>query len=254
MNNSYYINKLKEIFLTRQKANKSYSLRAFARDIGIHSSSLSLILNEKRSIPSKMASEVSDRLKLSSIERTLFIESIIGKKASLDEIKIDADNRFILDESYSNVLSQWEHYTVLTLFDLDNFTPTIECISNHLGISYERTEEVLENLLSCNLISTSHENIFVKTHERVRTTEDVSIKALRDSHLENLEIAKIKLDEISVELRDFSSITFAVDPEKIDEIKTLIREFRQKIATHTKNGKKSKVYQMAIQLYPLTRN
>lgn len=251
---NYYVNKLREVLTQKQSHNSSYSLRAFARDIGIHSSTLSSILNDKRSLPAKMAAEVADKLKLSSKERTLFLESIHGSKASLDDIKIqEEDNRYILDESFANVLAQWEHYTLLTLFDLTNFTPTIDEISTRLGLSLDRTEEVVENLLACNLINIDEKGILQKTHARVRTTEDVSIKALRDSHLENLEIGKIKLDEIDVTLRDFSSITLAIDPEKIDEVKTLIREFRQKISVYLENGNKTEVYQMAIQFYPLTK-
>ena len=57
-----------------------------------------------------------------------------------------------------------------------------------------------------------------------------------------------------MEERDFSSIMVALDPEKLPEVKTIIREFRQKLATLVKDGHRSEVYQLAIQLYPITKS
>ena len=65
-------------------------------------------------------------------------------------------------------------------------------------------------------------------------------------------MGKHKLKEIGVELRDFSAMTIALDLEKLPEAKTIIREFRQKMGTLLRNGNKTEVYQLAIQLYPLS--
>lgn len=72
--------------------------------------------------------------------------------------------------------------------------------------------------------------------------------------METLEIGKNKLEEIEVELRDFSSATVAIDLEKLPEAKTIIREFRQKMSALLRDGEKTDVYQLAIQFYPLTEN
>jgi uncharacterized protein (TIGR02147 family) len=108
--------------------------------------------------------------------------------------------------------------------------------------------------LICNLINKNENDVYQKTHSKVRTTEDVTMKALKDSHLETLEMGKNKLEEIDVELRDYSAMTIAVDLEKLPELKTIIREFRQKVSALLRDGNKTDVYQLAIQLYPLTKN
>ena len=86
----------------------------------------------------------------------------------------------------------------------------------------------------------------------MRTTEDVASEALKASHHDTLELAHKKLNEVPVELRDFSSMTVAVDQKKIPEVKAVIREFRQKMGELLKAGNKSDVYQLAIQFFPLT--
>ncbi len=65
-------------------------------------------------------------------------------------------------------------------------------------------------------------------------------------------MSKSKLDDVPVEFRDFSSMTIAVDPEKLPEAKAVIREFRQKMASLLRDGNKTEVFQFALQLYPLT--
>lgn len=84
------------------------------------------------------------------------------------------------------------------------------------------------------------------------TSEDVLSLSLRKSHLESFEIAARKQDEISLEYRDFSAEVFCVDLEHLPQAKALIREFREKIAVMMRKGKPREVYQLSVQLFPLT--
>jgi uncharacterized protein (TIGR02147 family) len=250
----YYITRLKEDLSLRQRANPHYSLRAYARDLGMHSSTLSQVLKGKRALPIRTSSTVVKKLGLGPKEKTLFLESLYRTKTNIDQIKIDEnDDRFILDESYFKVIAEWEHYAVITLFDVDAFDPGIKDICLRLGLSENRAEVVLNNLLICGLVKTDENGKLIKAHPKLRTTEDVTSLALRESHRETLEMSKTKLDEIETELRDFSSMTIAADLGKLPEIKTIIREFRQKMSALLRDGKKTDVCQLAIQFYPLTK-
>jgi uncharacterized protein (TIGR02147 family) len=253
-NQNYYIWKLKEDLSLRQKTNPQYSLRAYAKHLGVHSSTLSQILNGKRALPLKSSLHIIRKLSLGPIEQTLFMESIYKKKTQLDQIKIDENtDRFILDESYFKVIAEWEHYAIITLFDVADFTPTTKDISKRLNITETRTEVVINNLITSGLLKYDDKRRLKKAHNQVRTTEDIASTALQLSHLETLEIGKNKLKDLEVELRDFSSSTMAMDIKQITEIKALIREFRQKILSLVKTGQKSDVFQLAIQFYPLTQ-
>ena len=253
---TFYINKIKEDLSHKQRLNPHYSLRAYARDLGIHSSTLSQILKGKRPLPLKNSVEIVKKLGLGPKERTLFLESLYKTKTNLDDIKIDNndDDRFMLDESYFKAIAEWEHYAIISLFDIECFEPSVNEISRRLGITENRTDVVLNNLLMCGLIKHDGEGKLIKAHPKLRTTEDVTSTALKLSHLETLEMGKNKLEEIEVELRDFSSMTIAMDIEKLPEVKTIIREFRQKVTALLRDGKKTDVFQLAIQLYPLTKN
>ena len=159
----------------------------------------------------------------------------------------------MLDESHAKVIAEWEHYAVITLFDIDGFKASADVISERLGITKNRAEVVIDNLITCDLIKMREDGSLTKNHTSLRTTEDISSQALKDSHIETLEMGKNKLEDIAVELRDFSAMTIAMDLERMPEVKTIIREFRQKMSALLRDGKKTDVCQLSIQFYPLTK-
>lgn len=245
----FYLQKLKEAFDARRLSSASYSLRAFARDLEFHPSTLSQILLGRRPLSLQLGLGLVKKLNLSPVESTLFFDSL-EPKTKLDEIRIDPDPRFILDDSYFSVIAEWEHYAALTLMDLPDFDLTPGSIAERLNVSHERSVEVIENLEASNLIEVQ-DSKFVKTVGRVRTTEDSNSEALRQAHIDTLKVGMEKID-LPSHLRDYSSVCVAVDLETIPEAKGIIREFRQKMMALFKTGKKTDVYQLAIQLYPLT--
>jgi hypothetical protein len=252
-NADYHVHKMKEVLSLKQRQNPHYSLRAYARDLGIHPATLSQVFKGNRPLPLKNAQEVVIKLNLGPKEKTLFLESLYQSKTSLDQIKVNfSEERVMIDESHHKVLAEWEHYAVLTLFDLTDFVVNPETIMQGLNLTANRTEVVLANLSSAGLIRTNEGGQLEKSQTFVRTTEDVSSVAIRESHKETLEMGKTKLDEVEMMLRDFSSTTLAVDLEKLTEAKTIIREFRQKMSALLRDGNKTDVYQLAIQFYPLT--
>jgi uncharacterized protein (TIGR02147 family) len=253
LSQKYHVHLLSEGLTRKQRSNPRYSLRSYARDLDVHPATLSQVLKGKRPLPFKDARKVAHRLGLSPKQQTLFFESFLQSKTKLDSIQVDPnDERFMLDESYFKVIAEWEHYAVLTLFDTEGFVPSVEMISSRLGVLETRAQVVLDNLHGAGLLNSENGKV-IKAHPSVRTTEDIRSQALKRSHLETLEIGMKKLEETDVELRDYSSMNLAIDPQKITEAKTIIREFRQKMASLLRDGQKTEVYQLAIQFYPLTQ-
>lgn len=251
----YYIQKIKEEFSQKQRRSPKYSLRGYARYLGVHPATLSLVLKGKRPLPVRDSMLIADKMQLGPKERTLFFESLYKTRIRLDEIQISpVDESIIIDgESYFNVIAEWEHYAVLTLFDLSEFIPTIPEISRLLKLTSVRTDVVLNNLMNCGLIRHGEHGL-EKAQCRVRTTEDIKNAAIQKSHIETMEMGIEKIQSVGNDMRDFSSVTIAVNPEKLTEAKTIIREFRQKMAALLEEGHRSEVYQLGIQLYPLTEN
>ena len=251
---AYYVLKIKECLSVKQKENPQYSLRAFARDIGVHHGTLGQVLRGIRHLPYKDADSVANKLRLSPKERTLFMESLLRKKLSIDSIKIDElDESFMLDESFYKVLAEWEHYAILELFNLDGFKGSLEEIASKLNLSKNRAEVALNNLIVCGLLVVDGFGRLSPAHTDLRTTENIKSQALRDSHIETMKMGIEKIESVEVELRDFSSIAVSLNLDKLPEAKTIIREFRMKMAALLRDcEQKTDVYQLAIQFFPLT--
>ncbi|HXH31895.1 MAG TPA: DUF4423 domain-containing protein [Bacteriovoracaceae bacterium] len=251
---TYYLNKLKEHFSLKQRTNPHYSLRAYARDLGLHSSTLCSVFKGNRGLPLKNFKEVALKLNLSPKERTLFLESLYTRIAKNEELKTgEEDERFILDDTYYQVIAEWEHFAVESLLEISDFVATQRSVARRLGITENRAEVVIENLKTCGLVKEGPDGGLIKIHVKIRTTEDVLSPALRASHLETLEMGRQKLDEVDIGLRDYSSVTLTLNIKRVPEVKILIRDFRQKLLAHFAEGLKTDVCQLAIQFYPLTK-
>lgn len=247
---AYYLAKMRETLSLKQRNNPHYSLRAYARDIGIHPATLSQIINGKRALPVKNSENVIQRLNLGPKEKALFVESLKKKR---DYEALSEMDRFILDESYYKILAEWEHFSVLELFSLPNFERTKEDICKRLDLTVNRTDVVVNNLYIAKLIDLDSKGKLLRLHTEFTTADDISNQALKDSHKEAMQMGISKIDEYEVDLRDFSSLTIAFDLTQMKEAKALIRELRLKmLALANKGSNQTEVYQMAIQFYPLT--
>ena len=193
--------------------------------------SLSQIIKGKRPLPLKDSNAVALKLNLGPREKTLFVESLLRNKSVLDQIKIsDYDDRLMLDESYYQIIAEWEHYALLELFHLEGFTRTKEEVAARLDLTLNRTEVVINNLITCKLLEVDPDGRLTKINSDIRTSEDITSQALRESHKETMRLGIKKIEEVAIDLRDFSSSTLALDVKKIPEAKAIIREFRQKMA------------------------
>lgn len=253
LQNYDHIQKIESILEKRQAKNPRYSLRSFARDLKLHPSTLCMVLKRKRKLPGKNLNEVLKELALNSIEESMFRDSFHRTKAKLDQIEIKPEfiNRVILDEAYYEAIAEWEHFALLELITIPGFENSSNYIAKRLNITPERAQHVVENLKNSKLIKEEGGELIL-LNEEVQTTEDIVSKALRESHKESLEIAMSKIDDININLRDYSSETMAIDPEKIQEAKSIIREFRKKMCTLLSDGNKKEVYQLQIQFFPMT--
>lgn len=69
---NYYSKKLKEVLVQKQRVVSSYSLRAFSRDLDMHPSTLSLVLQERRPLPKKNVEKVIQKLEMTPSEEAIF--------------------------------------------------------------------------------------------------------------------------------------------------------------------------------------
>lgn len=250
----FYVQKLSSEFDRKQRKNSSFSLRAYARQLGVAAPVLSEVLRLKRPLPLKYAEAIATALELSPREKAAFISSIQGGLKSLAKIPVE-NAAFVLDEErHFRIISEWEYYAAVEVLRLPRVQYSYEWIANKLGIPIRRAQMVIESLIEEGLLIRDEKNQWKPTHKKLTSTQDIQSLALRKSHLESLEMAAQKLQTIPLSRRFYSSSTVPIDVRRLEEAKELYREFRAKLSELLKGEKPTEVYEFCFQLFPLTQS
>lgn len=228
--------------------NPSFSQRALARRLGIGSSALSEFLNGKRQISQSLATRIADRLGLGPEQRQEYeSEFRPDQKSRIREaVQIDM-NRY-------HLISEWQHFAILSLAETQGFKSDPIWIAARLGISITKASQGIDRLVRLGLLRRGRRGNLVITGQQFTTSDEVAHLSLRRSYAEDLELARASLDGDSVEIRDFTAITMALDPERIPIAKRMIREFRDALCVLMESGNKKEVYKLCIQLIPLSES
>lgn len=216
----------------RCQRNPRYSLRAFAKSLDTSHTVLSLVLSGKRSISKKLREKIKEELGLAHPEET-----------PVQQITLDA----------FAIISDWYHYAILSLLEISESTLDPKWISQRLGITALEAKLAIERLKRLELIELKN-NRWRQTGVPIRFDNAVSNSTIRNFHKQLLSKAVESLENDPKHLRDFSSMTMAIDPGHLpfafEEIKKFRRELTQKLE---KLGSPKQVYNLTIQIYPISR-
>ncbi|HEX7673733.1 MAG TPA: TIGR02147 family protein [Bdellovibrio sp.] len=240
---------LKNQLEERKSKNPSYSIRAFARDLKISPGRLVDILNYRVNVGPRLLERIAERLKLSDAEVRALKDIHTNEKQNR---KLHGSfNRSLSDGEYALIVAPI-HYDILSLLETKDFNSDPRWIAKRLGKTVHDVNEALNNLLSLNLIKkTSKGTLKLVTHG-VTTTNNIPSDVIKEAHRVVLHEALRSLDEHDLDERDFSGITMAINVEKLDEAKEMIRAFRRKLCKFLETGKKTEVYTLRVQLFPKT--
>lgn len=242
--------------------NPRYSLRAMAQRLGMSPGRLSEVMNGRRGLTRKTAEKIADRLDYDPKRRALFLATVertnqtrssssATDPAPLKSIQPPKYDKIDIDSFH--VVADWYHFAILSLMELNDFDPSPKWISSRLGITITQCEQAMERLKRTGLIEENKENGRLRsTGRNIETPTDIASSALKRSHRQTLEQAIQSLYDIPVEDRDITSMTMAISSKKLPEAKKLIREFRKKLAAFLEEGKADEVYNLNIQLVPVT--
>lgn len=252
MNQPDYIELINQKFSERKERNPRYSLRSFARQLGLDPGSLSGILRGRRPLSPLRAQQVISRLGLNDSERKKFYVSLLFKKKIPQDI-IDSQERYHVDEEkYFNILSDWEYAATLCLASLRHFKLTAKDLAVVLKITLRRSSKVIADLKTTGLLMEDDMGYLRPVQKKFSTSEDTLSLALQHSHLSSLKIAKQKLESLDVKERDFSSLTLAVKSSEISKMKSMIRNFRAQFEAEFESESGDSVVQLNLQLFPIS--
>ena len=234
----------------RCEANARYSLRSFAKGLGVSHTALSLILSGVRAPSRKMVLIISEKLGLSPKEqRDLLVSRAIGNAPQTELSKFDQ-----LSLDHFELLSDWYHYAILSLLELPKSKFEAKWIAKRLNILETQAKLSMNLLKRLNLVSEVSPGQWKQNGGPIKVDNEISTPATRKHHKQLLERAMHSLENDPIELRDFSAMTFVMDAKSVPYAKERIKNFRRELMQELESrGKPNHVYRLTIQTYPVTK-
>lgn len=233
-------NKLEEI----QKKNPRFSFRSLAKKVGISPGCLNELMHGKRPLSEFYANKIVLGLELGAEERNE-VYSLISTRSR----KFAAQKT--LAEKELELIASWEHFAILNLIRMKTFKPEPEWIAERLALPLEKVQQSLELLLDLGFIKRKGNSI-ARSVASLATTTDIPSEALVQAHVSDMHKAIEVLKRTPIDRRDYSAITMAINPHKMEEAKNLIKKFRRKLSMLVEEGDMTEVYNLNIQFFPLT--
>lgn len=258
---TFYLQCINRELARRCDANPRYSLRAFAKACGISPGDMSQFLNGKRMPSYKTAQKILQKLDISPSEQEQFLSSLAGQhqarglKRLSPAFKQRSQNIPAKELSIEvfKVIGDWYHYALLMLTYVENFVPETKWMSSQLGISELEARLALTRLIDVGLLKFEN-GTYVCTEAHFTTADKhITTSALKRHTKQSLEKAIQSVDNDPIEKRSMTYMTMAIDETKISEAKLLIEEFTNKMSALLETGKRTRVYEYGVYLYPLQK-
>ena len=185
-----YRSYLKGVLAERISRNPSYSLRAFARHLGIHHSMLVSVFQSKKRLSVDRAHQLANHLELQGKDYEHFCLLVEIDNAKTAEQKAFLQSRLqdlsphspIRDLSIEHfkVISEWYHLPMLQMVGMPNFSA--ETVAKRLSISKIEAELAIERLERLDLVARDSSGRYQKTEARMLAQSSVAQEGLRKYH------------------------------------------------------------------------
>lgn len=242
-------------FTSRSQKNPQYSLRSFAKFLGVSHTLLSLVMSGKRSPSKKLILKISDKLILDPEQkRNLLRETQLEQLKKTKKTNIDLNQNKISLDTFA-LISEWQHYAILSLLEIADTELTPEFIAKRLNISELVARISLKRLFDLNLIEKNQKTgRWQQSSQPIVVENTESTSYTRKFQKQLLEKAIESLESDPIEKRDVSSITFAFDPAHIPYALKRIRQFRRELTEELESfGNPQEVYNLTVQIFPTSK-
>lgn len=254
-----YRQTLKDVFFDRRSRNGSYSLRAFARDIGMPASNLSQVLKGKKGIHLKTAREIAERLPLSNDEKLIFCKLVeishakseLTRNRAAEEIESLSAFTSNVSMDMMQILGGWHCFAILALLRISK-NHSIPHLAKSFGFTEDETAHYLEKLESVELIE-KVKSKYTVSNDFSWSPDGVPSEVIRKAHDKILDKAKDALHSQTVDERDFTSMMFDIDRADLPQAKKDLRKLTKSFYNKYSNKKTATdVYTLNLQFFNLT--
>ena len=256
---------LRQVHIERMRVNPHYSLRAFARDLSLSQSQLSLILNKKKGLSLERAKKVFTSILVDPeiLQNCLLqvqAEHARNKKLkaeaikTLKEVSRDYDSITLTRDAFA-VIANWYHFVILQAIVLKNSPKTydgqISWLSANLFVSKTEINLAVKRMIRLELL-TLVKNRLVVCHETVFTANGVPSAALRMYHRQIITKAIHSIETQSVKERVLNSGVFPMRKKDVGNFNEDLMRFQRTMLRkygRVKENDGDCVYALSLQFF-----
>jgi uncharacterized protein (TIGR02147 family) len=232
-------------FARRKKLNPNFSLRAYSRWLGISPAQMSQMIKGTRTVTVNTLTKVVNRVGLSPLKRQHLFQSVFLNHEDVTPTRVS------LAEDHFQLISDWYHLAILSLAKIKGAKGDPRWVASRLGIPVSIASEAMRRLERLGILQI-HPRLRQITEPFVAVSAQPSV-AIRNYHRQNLVLAAEKIDTIPNELREFQSLSFALDPAQLPALRKLIDKFIENSLQQAEEMPGVEVYHLNVQLFPVTK-
>ncbi|MGZ3695169.1 MAG: TIGR02147 family protein [Bdellovibrionota bacterium] len=241
-------------FTRRVQKNPQYSMRSFAKHIGVSHTLLSLVLNGHRKPSRAMVEQLAERLQYSPSKTAFLLGEQEKQKRTPARVAKDPTHQEKISLDQFALISEWQHYAILSLLQVPDTEFEPKFIAKRLGISPLLAKVSMQRLVSLEIVFQDASGRWKQKSGPIVVENTKSTESTRKFQRQLLAKAVDSMVNDPMEQRDLSSTTFAMDPKQIPYAVKRIREFRRQLTDELEAfGNPDEVYNLTVQLFPSSK-
>jgi uncharacterized protein (TIGR02147 family) len=259
---------LKDFYREKKEKTRCFSYRYFARKAGINSPNfLKQVIESKRNLTNQTIDKFIVALQISEKEACFFRHLVLFNQSKAAAEKQDhytamlsmmhtvREQRLTADQH-----EYYHHWYVSVIRELvclrdfkDDYKKLSAAVSPAIGAREARFAVTL--LLRLGMILKQADGTFRQTESAILSNSEVAHMAVRAFNREMLRKAETALDEIPREERNIYGVTVGLSKPCYDVLVAEMAAFRDRVvAIAAGDTGSSRVYQMNLQLFPLSKD
>lgn len=256
-------------FARAKKQNAQISQRALATKLGLTSSYVSKIMRGERPVPPALLGRFAKALQLDHHE-VAEIQRILLKEVESRDLAPTTGIRTLETPSTPSLpeftalgpsdfwlLDRWYYLPLLNLATTSNFSNEPASVAKRLGLSVVTAERAMTRLVEAGYLVKTAEGKLVRAELKFRFPTQRSHESVRKYHQAMIAQAQPLLTRAPTDeefaTRLLSGITLAGDPKLVPQAKVVIEEALYRAAEILAAGDCTEVFQLNLQLFPLSR-
>lgn len=268
-NYTSYRSFLADLYQLRKNANKPYSYKLFATELGFAATNvIRLVIKGQRALSPKSAQTIAENLNLRHVERRYFLTLVAYNNArthaskerffqQLAQYKMQAAEPRSKDQM--DYFSHWYHPIILEALRLEKGVYNADRIAHRLypHINKEQVNSSIALLERLEMIRKDLGGRYIFKNDQVvflPEKQNGGEAVLMGYHKQMLNLSSACLDLVPDDRRDYNAVTMLVSQAAFDKIKNRIQNLcKEVLLEEAESTSQEVIAQLNIQLFALTK-